>query len=32
VSLSQRILLGLAAGVVVGLFLGEEASFLELPA
>jgi Na+/H+-dicarboxylate symporter len=32
VSLSKRILLGLVAGVFVGLFLGEKASFLELPA
>ena len=31
-SLSKRILLGLVAGVFVGLFLGEKASFLELPA
>ena len=31
-SLSKQILLGLAAGVVLGLFLGEKASFLELPA
>ena len=31
-SLSKQILLGLAAGVVFGLFLGEKASFLELPA
>ncbi|HEX9185811.1 MAG TPA: cation:dicarboxylase symporter family transporter, partial [Vicinamibacteria bacterium] len=32
VSLSKRILLGLAAGVFFGLLLGEKASFLELPA
>jgi Na+/H+-dicarboxylate symporter/ABC-type amino acid transport substrate-binding protein len=32
VSLSKQILLGLLAGLVVGLFLGERASFLELPA
>jgi hypothetical protein len=32
VSLSKRILLGLVAGVVVGLFLGDKASFLDLPA
>ena len=31
-SLSKRILLGLGAGVAVGLFLGDKASFLELPA
>lgn len=31
-SLSKRILIGLAAGVAVGLFLGEKASFLDLPA
>ena len=31
-SLSKQILLGLAAGLVFGLFLGEKASFLELPA
>jgi Sodium:dicarboxylate symporter family len=32
VTLSKRILLGLVAGVGIGLFLGERASFLELPA
>jgi Na+/H+-dicarboxylate symporter len=31
-SLSKQILLGLAAGVGLGLILGEKASFLELPA
>jgi Na+/H+-dicarboxylate symporter len=31
-SLSKRILIGLGAGVAVGLFLGEKASFLDLPA
>jgi Na+/H+-dicarboxylate symporter/ABC-type amino acid transport substrate-binding protein len=32
VSLSKRILIGLGAGIAVGLFLGERASFLDLPA
>ena len=31
-SLSRKIALGLAAGVAVGLFLGERAAFLEWPA
>ena len=31
-SFSRRILVGLAAGIAVGLFLGERASFLGLPA
>src|SRR5512139_3896279 len=32
VSLSKQILVGLAAGVAAGLFFGEKAAFLELPA
>jgi Na+/H+-dicarboxylate symporter len=32
VSLSKQILIGLGAGIAVGLFLGEKASFLDLPA
>jgi Na+/H+-dicarboxylate symporter/ABC-type amino acid transport substrate-binding protein len=32
VSLSRQILLGLAGGLAVGLFFGEKAAFLELPA
>jgi Na+/H+-dicarboxylate symporter len=31
-SLSKRILVGLAAGVALGLFLGDKAAFLDLPA